>query len=420
MRAQDQAHGGTGFQAAREAAHRLGAGRVVAPVRLPLGDALGSVLAEDLHARSDVPVADASAMDGFAVRGEGPWRVLGRVLAGGAPAAPLTPGVAVEVATGALVPDETGGVLPVEVVRVDAGVLHLDGPRPDRRHVRPRGEECRADELLLPAGRRVRPGVVGLAASTGSDTLLVRRPPRVAVLLTGDELVVAGLPAPGQVRDAVGPLLPGAVASLGGELVSAQRCGDAPGELAASLERIVGDGGRTDRASQTPETVETRETPQTPGVCDVVVTCGMAGMGPADRLRPWLAEVGATLVVDGVAVRPGHPMVLAVLPDGRPLVGLPGNPLAAVAALLGLLGPLLDGMTGLVPPEPERSLLSGWEPRGRPATVLLPVRRRADRRVEPAGMSGPAQLRGLAAADAVAVVPPGWSPADDVELLPLP
>jgi molybdopterin molybdotransferase len=133
-----------------------------------------------------------------------------------------------------------------------------------------------------------------------------------------------------------------------------------------------------------------------------------------------LAEVGARLVVDGVAVRPGHPMVLAVLPGHRPLVGLPGNPLAAVGALLVLLGPLLDGLTRAAPAEPERAGLEGWEPRGRPAAVLLPVRRRADRLVEPAGPSGPAQLRGLAAADAVAVVPPGWTAGDLVELLRLP
>ena len=334
-------------------------------------------------------------MDGFAVRGEGPWSVRGRVLAGGAPAAPLGPGDAVEVATGALVPAGTDRVLPVEVVAVDGAVLRLDGPAPGRVHVRPRGEECEAGEVLLPAGRRVRAGVLGLAASTGSDTLLVRRRPRVAALLTGDELVTSGLPVPGQVRDAVGPLLPAAVASLGGDLVGLRRCGDAPGELADALAALTSDG------------------------CDVVLTCGMAGAGPADRLRPWLAEVGARLVVDSVVVRPGHPMVLAELPGGRPLVGLPGNPLAAVAALLGLLGPLLDGLGGRTAEEPERAGLVGWEPRGRPATVLLPVRRRADRTVEPSGRSGPAQLRGLAAADAVAVVPPGWTTGDVVELLPL-
>ncbi len=366
-------------------------------MRVPLPEALGTVLAEPLHARGDVPVADASAMDGFAVRGAGPWTVTGRVLAGGAPALPLTDGGAVEVATGALVPGGTERVLPSEVVAHEAGTVRLVGPVPGRVHVRPRGEECRAGDLLLPAGRRVRPGVLGLAASTGSDALVVRRRPRVSALLTGDELLVAGLPAPGQVRDAVGPLLPGAVASLGGDLVRLERCGDAPDDLHGALGRLLSED------------------------CDVVVTCGMAGAGPADRLRPWLAEVGAELVVDGVAVRPGHPMVLAGLPDGRPLVGLPGNPLAAVAALLTMLRPLLDGMSGTaVVGVPERAVLRGWQHRGRPSTSLVPVVRGEEHVVVPAGPAGPAQLWGLAAADAVAVVPDGWDEVAPLELLPLP
>ncbi len=387
---------GVPYDQARSAAAGLGRDLAAAPVRLALADALGTVLAEDLHARGDVPAADASAMDGYAVRGPGPWAVRGRVLAGGAPAPGLGDGDAVEVATGAVVPAGTERVLPVEVVDVAQGTVRLAGAPPARDHVRPRGEECTAGDLLLAAGRRVGPGVLGLAASTGSDTLLVRARPRVAALLTGDELVTSGLPVPGQVRDAVGPLLPGAVTSLGGDLVALERCGDGPDELSRTLARLAPTG------------------------CDVLLTCGMAGSGPADRLRPWLDRSGAVLVVDGVVVRPGHPMVLARLPDGRPLVGLPGNPLAAVAALLTLLGPLLSGMTVTVDAVPARAPLVGWEHRGRPATALVPVRRREDGAVVPSGPSGSAQLRGLGAADAVAVVAPGWAGGDEVELLPLP
>lgn len=388
------------FETARTAARALGSTRAGTPVTVPLRHAVGAVLAEPLHACTDVPLADASAMDGFAVAGPGPWRVQGTVLAGGAPSGPIGPGAAVEVATGALVPAGTERVLPVELVAVGQHAgdrwVEATGSLPGRRHVRPRGEECSAGTPLLPAGSRLRAGALGLAASTGSDQLVVRSRPRVAALVTGDELVATGLPVPGQVRDAIGPLLPGAVDSLGGALVLLERCGDGPAELDRALAGLLA------------------------ADCDVVVTCGMAGAGPADRLRPWLAEVGAELVVDGVAVRPGHPQVLARLSDGRPLVGLPGNPLAAVAALLGLLGPLLDGITGLVPGAAERAVLQGWQHRGRPATTLVPVRRCEDRTVTPSGPAGPAQLRGLAAADAVAVVPQGWDGAEPVELLPVP
>ena len=291
-------------------------------------------------------------------------------------------------------------MLPVEDVALDAGRVGLTGSAPSRRHVRPRGEECTAGDLLLPAGVRVQASVVGLASSTGADSLLVRRPPRVRALVTGDEVVSAGLPRPGQVRDAVGPLLPDAVRVLGGDLVGLDRCGDGADELGTALSAAMDSDA------------------------DVLLTCGMAGAGPADRLRPWLASVGARLVVDGVAVRPGHPQVLAVLPDGRPLVGLPGNPLAAVAALLVLLRPLLAGMTGATDEPAEHARLVGYSPRGRPVTSLVPVRRvrgaAGAGTVEPSGPAGPAQLRGLAAADAVAVVPAGWDPSDPVELLPRP
>jgi len=405
---------------ARDLARELGRARLRPVETVPVAASPGSVLAAPLLAVTDVPLADASAMDGFAVAGPGPWSVVGTVLAGGAPAAPLSSGEAVEVATGALVPTATDRVLPVETVAVsvvpgatmsgDGGAGHdgtgdvrgapsrlvaLGAQEPTRRHVRPRGEECSAGEELLPAGVRVVAAVAGLAASTGSDVLAVRRPPRVAALVTGDEVLAAGVPRAGQVRDAIGPLLPHAVVALGGELVDLGRCGDAAGELGVALERMLA------------------------GDADVLLTCGMAGAGPADRLRPWLSQVGARLVVDGVAVRPGHPQVLAILPDGRPLVGLPGNPLAAVAALLVLLHPLLEGMTGCTA-RPERALLRGWHARGRPVTSLVPVRRGGAGEVEPAGPDGPAQLRGLAAADAVAVVPAGWDPADPVELLPRP
>lgn len=363
---------------------------------MDVAGSLGCVLVAPLLARTDVPLADASAMDGFAVAGSGPWRVRGRVLAGGAPAGQLQHGDAVEVATGAVVPPGTDRVLPVEVVAVSVGEVRLVGPEPARRHVRPRGEECSAGEELLPSGRVVTASVAGLAASTGADTLLVRRPPRVRALVTGDEILSTGMPVPGQVRDAVGPLLPDAVRVLGGRLVGLDRCGDGVGELDAALDAML----RSD--------------------ADVLLTCGMAGAGPADRLRPWLAQVGARLVVDGVAVRPGHPQVLAELPDGRPLVGLPGNPLAAVAALLVLLRPLLGGMAGAATPPPPQALLVDWQHRGRPVASLVPVRHRGPGEVEPSGPAGPAQLRGLAAADAVALVPPGWDPTTPVELLPRP
>ncbi|WP_336922830.1 molybdopterin molybdotransferase MoeA [Aquipuribacter sp. SD81] len=388
-------HAGVDVAGARRAAAEVGRSVAAPATTLPLAECLGAVLAEPLRALVDAPAADTSAMDGFAVRGPGSWRVRARVLAGATPSAPLGDGDAAEVATGAVVPAGTERVLPAEDVDADGGRVAVRGALPARRHVRARGEQVTAGTVLLPAGHRVAPATLGLAASAGADALTVRTPTRVAVLLTGDEVVTHGVPAPGEVRDAVGPSLPGLVAHLGGRLVHRSRSDDAVEQLHPALESLLA--------------VE----------ADVVMTCGMAGAGPADHLRPWLRRVGARLVVDGVAVRPGHPMLLAVLPDGRPLVGLPGNPLAAVAALLVLLGPLLAGATGRAPATGPRASLAGEVPSGRPVTALVPVRwAGAPGVVEPAGPAGPAQLWGLACADAVAVVPSGGS--DDVELLLLP
>ena len=151
-------------------------------------------------------------------------------------------------------------------------------------------------------------------------------------------------------------------------------------------------------------------------LADVVVTTGSTAKGPVDHLHAVLANAGARLVVDGVAVRPGHPQLLAVLPDGRPLVGLPGNPLAAVSGLLTLFDPVVRTLRGLAPSEPVTGALVVDVPAGPDATRLMPV---AGGR--PVLFAGPAMLRGLALAAGVAVVPPGGVRAGEpVELLAIP
>jgi len=146
------------------------------------------------------------------------------------------------------------------------------------------------------------------------------------------------------------------------------------------------------------------------------VTTGSTARGPVDHLHAVLVEHRARLVVDGVAVRPGHPQLLAVLPGGRPVVGLPGNPLAAVSGLLTLFDPLARTLRGLPSLAPVLGRLAVDVPAGPEATRLVPV---SDGR--PVMFAGPAMLRGLASADAIAVVPPGGVLAgEQVQLLLLP
>ncbi len=476
------AHRATGWPEARVAARRAGAtartGRE--PLALPLGRALGQVLAGPLPALADLPSFDTSAMDGWAVAGPGPWHVREEtaVLAGHAPAAALAAGEAVRIATGAPVPPGTTAVLRSEHSRTERSrtehsrteqtraeqprteqaraadpsaeppsAEHLPAERlspehpptehppaerlapehPGRRShpllhalrevvdgqdIRPRGQECRSGDELLPAGTAVTPAVLGLAAAAGYDELLVLPRPRVEILVLGDELLTSGLPREGLIRDALGPMLGPWLAALGADVLATRRIGDDAEALYAAV---------------------------TGSAADLVVTTGGTAAGPVDHVHRVLDKAGATLLVDGVKVRPGHPMLLARLgtDPARPLhvrhlVGLPGNPLAAVSGLLTLAAPLLAALTepgapaedgagsGPRTPVPYRVPVRD-EVHGHPHdTRLVPVVRRGGS-VVPLRYNGPAMLRGIAAADGLAVVPPGGArPGQELDVLDLP
>ncbi|MGH3672327.1 MAG: molybdopterin molybdotransferase MoeA, partial [Pseudonocardiaceae bacterium] len=216
---------------ARAAAHR--AGPVLSPEPVGLAQTLGRVLAEPLHALVAAPPVDCSAMDGYAVCGPSPWSVVAQVRAGDGVPEPLRPGTACEVATGAPLPPWTGGVLPYEQAW-RAGEL-VSGWVDPGRHVRWAGEECAAGDEVLPAGVALGPAALGLAATLGHDELPVRRAPRVDALVTGNELLEVGIPAPGQVRDAIGPMLPGLVSWAGGSFGGAVRLVDSAAQLIGAL-----------------------------------------------------------------------------------------------------------------------------------------------------------------------------------------
>ncbi|MGA5217673.1 molybdopterin molybdotransferase MoeA [Streptomyces cinereoruber] len=459
------AHRATAWPEARAAARRAGAGARAGrePSGLPLGDSLGRVLAGPLTALADLPSFDTSAMDGWAVAGPGPWHVReeAAVLAGHAPAAALATGEAVRIATGAPVPPGTTAVLRTEHSRTERprgeGPEHPRTGEPPRggrlllralrevvggQDIRPRGQECRSGDELLPAGTTVTPAVLGLAAAAGYDALPVLPRPRVEILVLGDELLTAGLPHDGLIRDALGPMLGPWLAALGADVLATRRIGDDAEALYAAV---------------------------TGSTADLVVTTGGTAAGPVDHVHRVLDKAGAVLLVDGVKVRPGHPMLLARLgaDPARPrhvrhLVGLPGNPLAAVSGLLTLAAPLLAALTEPAPfaepgsstepdpstgpgpsaepgsstdPRPPAESGAGSEPRtpvpyrvpvrdevhGHPHdTRLVPVVRHGGTAV-PLRYNGPAMLRGIAAADGLAVVPPGGArPGQELDVLDLP
>lgn len=372
-----------------------------------LADAVGRTLALDVVATTDVPGFDSSAMDGWVVAGSGPWAVGAPIAAGDDPALePLIAGRARPISTGGPVPRGAHGILRSEDGVVDGdGVgggfelraLETAGPLAPGRHVRRHGEEALAGDVLVTAGSPLTPPRIALAAIAGVDALAVTTQPSIDLVLLGSEIVGSGDPIAGQVRDAFGPQLPAFVAALGARPASIRRVADSLDQTVAAFA-----------ASEAP----------------LIVSTGGTARGPHDHVRAALENLGATLLIDGVRVRPGHPVLLARLPDGRLVLCLPGNPLAAMLTLAGIGAALIDGLLG----RPVAPL--GWATLAAPVdnsgvnTLLVPcVPTEADSAhsgVVPAAHQGSGMLRGLADARLVAVIPPGGAAGGQVRTLPLP
>ncbi|MGE5827292.1 MAG: molybdopterin molybdotransferase MoeA [Micromonosporaceae bacterium] len=392
------------WSTARAGAHAAGRAARLEPIEVELDRADGLTLAAGLVTLTDLPAFPTSSVDGYATRGPGPWRVVSRVLAGTVPE-PLRDGEAAEIATGAMVPAGTEQIIRTEdSALTDGRVTGTPRPVPEWREP---GDEAGKGEELIAAGSPVTPAVVGLAASCGYATLVVQPAARVAVVIFGDELLTAGPPGDGRVRDALGPQLPAWLRRLGAHPVAGF---DPRGPVEDTLDAHV---------SAIRSALE---------VADLVCTTGGTMHGPVDHLHPALAALEAEYITDTVAVRPGYPMLLArVGPgsgDARPrfIAGLPGNPQSAIVALVSLVEPLLRGLSGRGTP-PLRRVSLGAPITGRGEhTHLALVQVDADGCAHPVGHAGSSMLRGLARADGFAVIEPGTAgnPGDVVPFVPLP
>ena len=409
------------WQEARQLAFDCATSIPAAPV--PLRQALGRTLAVDVVALQDMPHYASSAMDGWAVNGSGPW-----ILA--EPNQRLAPHQASRIATGGLIPAGAKAVLRSEsgVIGTDEDglpVLKLGGsakPGDPRNgdHIRKAGEEAAAGDVLIKRGTVLNPAHLALAALAGNDTLPVLGKALVRLVLTGSEVVTSGLPAPGQVRDTFGPQLAAVVGMLGGICTEEVKIGDTYAEWLAALEDgepVHAGGGQSGDQSSSASDIPFRDGPggrsSAPAAdpaaeslpADVVITTGGTGRSGTDHLRRSVDELGGRLLIDGIAMRPGHPAVLAELPDGRYILGLPGNPLAAMMALSTIGAPLLAALGhGSIPPLSEVPCGSTIDADpGR--TRLMPFRLLYGM-ASPAQHTGPGMMRGLAAADGVLVVPP--------------
>jgi len=326
------------FEEAR--ALTLAAARPAPPERVALADALGRTLAAPAVAAGDLPPFTTSAMDGLAVRaadvataGGAPvvLRVVETVHAGRVPARKIKKGLCARIMTGAPLPDGADAVVPVEWTE-DAGEDHVRVLRPVEpgRFVRPRGEALREGASVLAAGAIVTPAAVGMLAALGFDRVEVARAPRLAVVATGDELVDVGvLPGPGQIRDSNGPALAAQARACGADALPPLRARDDEAALRAALDAA--------------------------DAADVLVFAGGVSMGERDLVRDELARRGVRWAFWQVRQRPGKPLCVGVLPDGRPVVGLPGNPVSASVCFEVYVRPLVAAMLG----RPERTARRG-------------------------------------------------------------
>ncbi len=303
-------------------------------------DALGRVLAADVASAVDVPPADNSAMDGYALRAgdaPAPGSVLpvAQRVAAGQVGAPLAPGTAARIFTGAPLPSGADTVamqedcvaLPGTGDSCDLGTVRIDTPPTAGRNVRRRGEDVRRGSTVLVAGTRLTPQALGLAASVGAAVLQVRRRPRVALLSTGDELVRPGQPLPpGAIYNSNRYLLHGLVQAAGCEAVD---LGSVPDRLDATRAAL------RDAAAR----------------CDVVVSSGGVSVGEEDHLRPAVQAEGS-LELWQVAIKPGKPLAFGRV-GGALFVGLPGNPVAVFVTFVVAVAPMLCAMQGAASAAPQ-------------------------------------------------------------------
>src|ERR1700719_2549399 len=298
--------------------------------RLSITAALGRVLAEEVHSPRDIPGFDNSAMDGYAVRAADvasasethPVRleVLETVAAGMMPSRQVASGQAIRTMTGAPIAPGADAIVPVERTRTSGTIVEIMAGAEAGSFVRPRGEDLRCDELVMSAGKTISPSDLGMLASLNRSMIDVCRRPRVAIVATGDGLVdVDQIPTGAQIVNSSAYALAGAIREVGGEPVMLKVARDTPEEVRARLAEAL--------------------------AFDVVLSTGGASVGQFDNVKVVLDELGLRQLFHGVAQRPGRPLKFGTI-GGRPVFGLPGNPVSTLVCFYLYVRPALRRMGG--------------------------------------------------------------------------
>jgi molybdopterin molybdotransferase len=310
--------------------------------------ALGRIVAEDIYSTENLPGFDNSAMDGFALCGLGSMIDVGRefmvsgALAAGDAALNISAG-ACEIMTGAPVPNGFDTVVPVENIKV-LERNKLDRPMriqllssvPPHAHIRRRGEDVLAGSLILNAGDCIGASERMLLTGLGVAEIKVRRQPLVALLTTGRELVNDAKQAlqPGQIRNSNGPFLADRIHQCGTQLSHQETVGDDTQEFLQALERSLATKA------------------------DIIISTGAVSMGRYDFVPDALRAIGANIVFHKVAMRPGKPLLFAILPNGTLYFGLPGNPISSAVGFRFFVQLAIHAMQGIATENPIKIRLA--------------------------------------------------------------
>ncbi len=298
----------------------------LAPVAVSITDAGGCHLAAPIHARLDSPRRACAAMDGYAVRecdlssGAATFRSIGVSYAGSRDAGEIGPGEARRVMTGAPVPRGADRVVMIEYCRQSAGVVTIEHPPLGKPHIRLRGSDFVFGQLLIPKGTKVTPAVAVSAAAADHHELLVSPRPRIQLLATGDEIVAPGSAAGGAsvIPDSLSAAIELLCHSAGATVVSRVRLPDDPDMIARTMESAS---------------------------ADIIVVLGGASRGDRDHGRAAFAPLGLEIAFADVAMKPGKPVWYGKV-GARHILGLPGNPTAALTTARLFLSPLITCLLG--------------------------------------------------------------------------
>jgi molybdopterin molybdotransferase len=308
----------------------LEAARPLSAENVPIAEAAGRVCAEDVQARVDLPPFASSAMDGFAVHAAdlpGTLRISGESAAGQPFEVRLERGCAVAISTGAVVPEGADAVVPIENVVLQDNDVGISRSASPGAHIRPRGGDVAAGEVVFSAGVWLTPGRLAAAAAAGASELRCARRPRVAVLATGSELVApGGALRQGQIYETNSLMLSSELTAAGAEVVTEPAVADDEDMLREALERGL--------------------------AADILVTSGGVSVGEHDLVRAALLELGVEESFWRVSIKPGKPVSFGVR-GGTLVFGLPGNPVSSLVGCELFVKPALRALQGIPDPLPR-------------------------------------------------------------------